>query len=80
MLLLFIFRFQCNDRPTLLVTRPSSIGILSCKALSAWANSLSICAITVCDKEDQVQSMQSIPVYEFIQSALMQMKNFIENY
>ena len=35
---------------------------------------------TVCDKEDQVQSMQSILVNEFNQSALMQMKNLIENY
>ena len=37
-------------------------------------------AFSVCDKEDQVQSMQSIPVNEFNQSALIQMKNLIENY
>ena len=37
-------------------------------------------AFSVCDKEDQVQSMQYIPVNEFNQSALIQMKNLIENY
>ena len=37
-------------------------------------------AFSVCDKEDQVQSMQSIPVNEFNQPALIQMKNLIENY
>ena len=35
---------------------------------------------TVCDKENQVQSMQSITDNEFNQSALIQMKNLIENY
>ena len=37
-------------------------------------------AFSVCDKKDQVQSMQYIPVNEFNQSALIQMKNLIENY
>ena len=36
--------------------------------------------LTVCDKEDQVQSMESIPVNEFNKSALIQMTNLTENY
>ena len=37
-------------------------------------------AFSVCDKEDQVQSMQSIPVNKLNQPALIQMKNLIENH
>ena len=62
----------------MMLEQPLSIlaGTIISKMVIRWFTKLK----TVCDKEDQVQSIQSIPDNEFNQLVLMQMKNLIENY